>query len=207
MPRLLKDLTTGVCQIEFELDESECAAIGRVTAHWAYLEHVVFSVTKGIAEVVGVNIPNDALNMSFSRRLGAMRVLVEQHAEPPERKRMERLIGMIANAEQDRHKMTHALWDWDPQNPERIHASSFRPRFEFEKSFDAASLHKLADRIGQVSFELKYPTGWDDAFRETLAENADPDGNVAFFSMSRDLARMLVSKSRERAEGGEIDPI
>lgn len=220
MPRISKNLKTGVCQIEFELDEAEYAAMGRVTAHWAYLEHVILSETKAIADSLKVELPNDALNMSFTRRLGALRILGAQHAEEIERRRIESLIGRIANAEQDRHKMTHALWGWDLANPERINASSFRPRLEFEKNFDAAALHRLADQLGQISFALQYPKGWDTAFAEALASTADAEGNVAFFSMSRDFARR-VAKTRlspgvglaetavgdaTSAPGGTIDP-
>lgn len=80
MPRVLKDLKTGECQTDFELDQNEFSAIGRVAAHWAYLEHGVYAVSEAIAKAVGVALPDDALSTAFSRRLRTLRDLVEAHA-------------------------------------------------------------------------------------------------------------------------------
>lgn len=188
---ILKNLKTGVSRIEFELDKEESAAIGRVTAHWAYLEHAVYSASKGISTAVGIDLPQDALSTSFKRRLTALRLLVEEFAPDQERKRMLSLVGKIANAEQDRHRVTHGLWEWDKANPERIAASSFRPGFEFEKLFDTRKLHDLADRIGEASFSLEHPDGWEAGLKETLRSD---DDSVAFFHVSRQLARAWTSR-------------
>lgn len=203
MPRIQKDLRTGIGQIEFELDEAEYAAMGRVTAHWAYLEHGVYAVTAAIADAVGGDLPGDALSLSFKRRMKALRLLVEECAPPGERERMIRLIDRIANAQQDRHKVTHAMWEWDNADPEKISASSFRPGFEFEKLFDAARLHLLADEIAQISFALEYPEGWDAAFVAMIAETEDADGNVAFFGMSRQLRRELSSRKAQAQDASD----
>ena len=198
MPNILKDLNGGPSRVEFELDEAECAAIGRVTAHWAYLEHAVYFATLELADRFGMPAPEDAKRSSFTRRLGALTQMSRKIPDDDERKRLERLVSRIANAEQDRHKMTHGIWDWDHADPERLSASSFRPGYEFEKRYDTAALHNLASRIGEISFALQYPEGWDEAFKQMLADATDEHGNTAFASVSRTFVRQLLSMRSEK---------
>jgi hypothetical protein len=203
MVNLRKDLKTGEAQIEFDLDQDELMAMGRVTAQWAYLEHGVYAVTFAMARAADVELPKDALSTSFKRRLTAMRLMIEEFETAEEQKRWASLLGKIANAEQDRHKITHAMWDWDISNPERISASSFRPGFEFEKAFDAKAMHALADRIGKISFSMEYPEGWDAAIREMLEEAMDEAGNVAFGGISRQLAREWTKKKDQGPQASD----
>lgn len=195
MPRVMKDLKTGECQTDFEMDQNEFSAIGRVAVHWAYLEHGVYAVSQAISKMVGVELGADALSTSFSRRLRSLRDLVEAHAQPEEKKRMIRLIDQIANAEQDRHKVIHGMWEPDPKDPDRLNASSFRPRFEFEKGYDAARLHELASRIGRISFALEYPGGFEQAMKERFENQT---GGTPAGYMSRDFLKMLKAATVER---------
>jgi hypothetical protein len=200
LPIIQKDLSTGIIRTEFDIDGAELIAIGRVITQWAYLEHGVYAVTVAIASEAGARLPDDALHTSFKRRLRAMRLTVEEYFANPDKARALRLISRIANAEQDRHKITHGLWEWDRQNPERIAASSFRPGFEFEKMFDAARINKLADEIGTISFELEYPGGMEEVF----LSHADEKGHVSFASRSRRQVRELKAR-RDRGQSGN-DP-
>ena len=188
-------MRTGVTRIDFEMDPEELHAIGRVTTQWAYLEHVVFAVTSGIAKAIEVDLPTDARSTSFKRRLSALRLLVEECVSTSDTKRVLLLISKIANAEQDRHRVTHGTWDWDRTNPERISASSFRPGYEFEKKFDATKLNKLANTIGSISFQLEYPNGFEDAFAQLLDNE-----HSAFFSTSRRLHRELKAYKDQRPQ-------
>jgi hypothetical protein len=67
------------------------------------------------------------------------------------------LAQRISNAMNDRHRITHGLWDWNPATPQKIRAFSFRPSFEFSAVFDQDRLSSLADRIGEINYELTYP--------------------------------------------------
>lgn len=201
IPKLSIDLKTGVSRTDFELDPEEYAAIGKMTVQWAYLEHGVYAISKAISDAANVALPKDASSTSFSRRLRALQSLVGEFAPADEQKRITSLIGKIANAEQDRHKITHAMWDWDRSDPERISASSFRPRFQFEKHYNAQQINALADRIGEINFALEYPDGWEAALMETMAEHTDGNGNVAYASLLRP-ERREYSARRSRAPKG-----
>lgn len=194
MPRIQKRFDTGACQIEFELDAAEYAAIGRVMAQWAYLEHGVYEFSAALAEFVGVDLPDDARSVSFSRRLRVLRDLIAAHAPDGERQRMTRLLDRIANVEQDRHQVAHGTWEWDTAEPDLLRASCLRPGKTFEKLYDVDRINQVADRIGEISFELYYPFGWEDAFGDALSGGAEAGEPFKYFSPSRSLARALLNK-------------
>jgi hypothetical protein len=181
--------------VEFELDENECAAIGRVTVHWAYLEHALYAATCLLADQLKVATPEDSKRSSFTRRLRALTDLSKLLPDEADRRKFEQLIGRIANAEQDRHKLTHGVWDWDHVDPERLRAASYRPGYKFEKRYDAATLHQLASRIGELSFSLQFPNGWEQAVEQAWGTGRD-DNTAAFGSISRKFLRMLRSKTK-----------
>lgn len=197
MPRIHKRFDTGACQIEFELDEGEYAAIGRVMVQWAFLEHGIYEMSAGIAEIVGVELPEDARSTSFSRRLRVLRDLVTAHANDAEKARMIGLIDRVANVEQDRHQVAHGTWEWEPEKPDILRASCLRPGKTFEKLYDAKRIHAVADRIAQLSFDFQYPGGWDEAFIDVLT-GGDPEAqDVSYFAPSRDLVRRVLKRRED----------
>jgi hypothetical protein len=203
MPILLNDLRTGVHRTSFDIDQAEYEAIGRVTVQWAYLEHGVFAVTQSLASKAGIGLPSDALSTSFKRRLTAFRLTVEEVAAEPDRTRLLKLISQIANAEPDRHRITHGMWEWDRDNPDRISSSSFRPGFEFEKTFDAERINKLADKIGEITAALEYPEGLKSFFDGYTDEN----GHVSYAGISRQRHREMTSRKIQAPKGiGKAKP-
>lgn len=194
MPLISKDFETGVCQHEFEVDEREYAAIGRVMVQWAYLEQCVHEMSAGIAEVVGVDLPIDARSVSFSRRLRVLRDLVTAHAPGGEKERMIGLLDRVANVEQDRHQVAHGTWEWEPQNPEVLRASCLRPTKTFEKQYDFERIVEVGNRIGQLTFAFRYPGGWKAAMVDRFT-NGDPDAEEArYFYASRDFVRAMTNR-------------
>ena len=197
MPLISKSLQTGVSQYEFEVDEREYAAIGRVMVQWAYLEQQVYEMSAGIAEVVGVDLPIDARSVSFSRRLRVLRDLVTAHAPQGEKERMIDLIDRVANVEQDRHQVAHGTWEWEPHNPEILRASCLRPGKTFEKQYDFERIVEVGNRIGQLTFAFKYPGGWEEAFVDTLTGGNPDTEDVSFFYASRILVRAVTKRQNK----------
>ena len=156
-----------------ELDEKELGAIGLVTTQWSYLEHAIFYNTCFIADKAQAPVPKDATNLAFKKRLRAWRLSIEQLSPPDDKARLLRLHDRTANLEQKRHKVVHGLWTWDQKQPDNLTAFSFRPSVEFELKFDLKSLIKLAREIGQVNFELTYPGGKEQAFRELVEQASE----------------------------------
>jgi hypothetical protein len=65
-------------RMEPDLEQKELAAIGYVTAQWAFLEHAILASTCDIADENKVPLPADAGNKAFSKRLAAWRRLIEK---------------------------------------------------------------------------------------------------------------------------------
>ena len=179
---LYKELTgKRRCLIDFQLTEEEFAAIGRVTTQWAVLEHCLYSDTVALAEAAKAPLPEDATNLSFKRRLRAWRLLGEEVLLEPYRQKHMRNSSRIANLEDDRHRITHGLWEWDLDNPEKLTAKSLRPGREFEKPFDLAKIVELSKRIAEINCRFLFPEG----LKSMLAPYTDENGHVAFASTPR----------------------
>lgn len=146
--------------IDNELTTNELAGIGAITVQWAHLEHMLLVRTMQLAKQANIALPEDAKKLSFSKRLRAWRILYEQVVtDKKERRAMDELHGRIAAAEDNRHKITHGLWDYDRRNPSRLRASSFRVPFDFERHFDMDRFYKLYRMIAEANFKLHFPKG------------------------------------------------
>lgn len=160
---LTLDLQPGAkWKIEPELSPEELQTIGLITVQWAHLEHSLLVRTFFLAESAKVSMPKDASNLSFSKRLRAFRDLASAIDNEEEKTVTTRLADRIANAEDQRHKITHGLWDWDESNPEKLTAYSFRQPYNYEHPLEAKKLQKLADHLGELLFELNFPNGVSD---------------------------------------------
>jgi hypothetical protein len=141
-----------------ELTRYEVAAIGVITIQWAYLEHMLLLSTAELVNKGAIPMPFEATQISFRRRLDAWRTLIKtvvQDDWQPEK--LLSLATKIGNVEKERHKITHWLWQWYPSQPIKLRAYSFRPPHEFCDNFDLNRLARLADRIGEINYELTHP--------------------------------------------------
>src|SRR5690348_12706595 len=71
----------------FDLGEREYSAIGFATVHWAFLEEAMFRRTVYFAKRARVRVPEHAHDLSFSRRIRALRLLMSAAVKNPKRKR------------------------------------------------------------------------------------------------------------------------
>lgn len=187
MRTVLIDLKGKDHCIGFELTPNELSGIGEITVQWSYLEHVIYDYSVGISEVVEIEPPADVTSHSFTKRLRAWRLLIEQYAPPLEKDRLLRIVSKIANLEQDRHRVTHGIWGFDESAPEKLIASSRRPPFDFTKKFEEKALFEVARKIGEVTFQLLYPNGEKDFYAEQMG------GGETFGAISR---RLLLEMSK-----------
>src|SRR5262249_43529712 len=117
-----------------DLTQDEVTAVGYVTTQWAFLEHVILVDTIRLAHKLKIQVPNDASNLSFTRRLRAWRTLVQQSRQRKSTKeRLLKLASQFANAENKGHQITHGLWQWQVSSPHRLTPYSFRPTVEFSE--------------------------------------------------------------------------
>jgi|KBSSwiStaDraftv2_1062776.scaffolds.fasta_scaffold891248_2 hypothetical protein len=151
-------------QIATELTERELAAIGLVTVQWAYLEHKILELTEEIAAATGSISVEEASRFSFDRRLEALTKFLKSPNITNEEARqgLLKVLHRIHRLKNDRHKITHGVWDWNYHNPTTPIASSKKRKHEFEEPFDFEKLIKLAERIAEVNYELTFLAGYSD---------------------------------------------
>lgn len=182
---LVQDLKTNAVFFSPDFTDAELAAIGEITSQWAFLEHVIYAHCEKIAEAAGAELPSEVTSFSFTRRRRAWRIMIEELVLEPEKTRLLKLVSKVANAEQDRHKITHGIWEWDVEDPDKIKASCEREPFQFEKDFKVDALTTLAQRIGEVSASIMFPNGMTDFY----SMFADENGFVSYAGIPRSLAR------------------
>lgn len=155
-----KDLKDNKWRIGTELTDEELIAIGTVTIQWAYLEHAVFINMLALSEK---EIPKEAFSADFSRRLDKWKELIKTNiTKKREKERLLNLVRRIAAIARTRHRISHGIWDWLPDNPKKINASSFKPTREFKEGFDLQKLIKFGEDLGEINFALTYPGGFGD---------------------------------------------
>ena len=127
----------------FQLGEREYSAIGFATVHWAFLEEALYKRTVLFARRARVRVPEDAHDLSFSRRIGALRVLVRTAVKDPKRRKWWSLvISRIGNENGIRQKIVHGSWSYDPRRPDRLFSS---PRPSIGRWMEPFSDEKLSE--------------------------------------------------------------
>ena len=101
-----------------EFTRFEVAAIGIMTIQWAYLEHMLLIATAELVDKANVAMPSEAMSISFERRVNAFRTLIKDTVTDSwKRTQLLSLATKITNIQNDRHRVTHGLWEWYPSNP------------------------------------------------------------------------------------------
>jgi len=202
--RILQDLTGKKRpQVIPELTERELAAIGLVTVQWGQLEHLILMTTLEFAEALkDEQASKEAAHFSMDRRLTLLKRLLKspQFTNADEVKRMRDVLHRIHRINVDRQKIAHGIWDWEYQDPYRMIASSKKPTHEFTEAFDFEKLIKLAERIGEINFELHYPGGITD---DDLPHNYMSREAAAMFSGAANCHPRLRPPNRKGALRGK----
>ena len=146
--------------VDFDVSEPEYSAIGFTTVHWSFLEFALYYRTVIIAADAGVAIPDDAKSATFTRRLAAFRILVEEVAQPARaRTRWLGLAGRITTVAGQRGRVTHGLWSYNARQPDRLWATDQRNPNARSEAFDPDKINELGAAMGAISFVLIHPDG------------------------------------------------
>jgi hypothetical protein len=168
----------GPHRIDTELTQPELAAIGYVTVLWAELEHQLMARSVELAGTA--KPPEEVVSLSFKKRLRAWRALIKANvSEEPKRSQLLSLATKIGGIERSRNRITHGLWGWEPQSADVLRATSFRVPFHFDEPFDFKKLIKIALRIGEVTFQLRFPDGEEQAWRMVIEDRMRRGGAVS----------------------------
>lgn len=193
--------------VTLDLTPAEFGAIGFVTAQWALLEHALYLRTQALAKRAKISVPTEARHNSFSRRLAAFRQCIEiAYKQKSVRDRFLKLAQKIANAEGQRHKITHGLWDFDPQRHNELFTYSLRPPHVSRRlePINADKIAAFGETIGALTFVLFFPRGY--TLARSFKDLARADGRVAFASRTVTSAEGLIATGHPHARIVNVSP-
>jgi hypothetical protein len=146
-------------RFNFDLSLQEFGVIGLIVVHWAFLESALFERTVQLVYRYRIPLPNEAVSLSFTRRLRVFRDVVEQNIKrKPTKAKLLNLVSRIARAEGYRHRIAHGLWSYNPRRLEQLWAIDRRQGHV--EPFDVKKLRDFSNSLGELSFELLHPAGW-----------------------------------------------
>jgi hypothetical protein len=164
MGQIVLAIRTGRHRLDTELERDELAAIGYVTVLWAHLEHVLLAKTIRLADEYKKQVPTDTTALAVKKRLRAYREFIKSTMpDGDRRKTLLDLVTKIGSIERSRNRVVHGVWDWERVEPALLRASSVKAPHNFEERFDFQKLIKIAHQIGELSFQLQFPGGEDEA--------------------------------------------
>ena len=155
-------------------------------SEWALAQPLVgrLQATTGIADALGVRVPDDAQKIGFKLRLAAYRSLVEQLPDPAAREYHGKLIQRISNANGQRQTLVHGVWDYDAADPDFLivenAGTGAKPRI-----VDVDKVVGFIHEVGRLALNILYPNGIG---LEHLADRGP--------YMSRDFLRAITDKKR-----------
>jgi hypothetical protein len=151
-----------------DISDKEMYLIGKVTVSWALLESQIIEITKDLASHLGYILPPDFVtNCTLEKTLREFKALVLKIEKPSSlKKRLSTILAKVNDLKVQRHALTHGLFSWSVENPQRIRART--PKKPQSHRFDADKIGKLAQSIGQLNFELLYPHGEKQFLRDKI---------------------------------------
>jgi hypothetical protein len=148
----------GAPYIDVRLRPNELQAIGRVTAQWALLEFVILRETRGLARYLNIPLPADAEKVSFRRRRQTWEDLSSRALATldEEKRRALDCIERAKNLADERHRITHNIIEYDPDDDNRLKAFLPETLGKFGWPLDAARIEQTAREIARLTHDVLY---------------------------------------------------
>jgi hypothetical protein len=144
---------------DFDLGEREYYAIGHGTVHWAFLEEAMFKRTVLFARRAKVKVPADAHDLSFAKRLRALRTIVNAVVKNGKRlKWWHDVLDEIGTQNGTRQKIVHGLWSYNARHPDRLFSTPRPSLGRWMTPFDVEKLFGFGLRVGELSYALLNPS-------------------------------------------------
>ena len=143
-------------EIDIELTPDEYAAIGRVSAQWAFLDAHIIKFCSLVADRLGEPLSKDFTSDSFRKRKRAWAALVA-YAFPEgseERSSMEKIIRSAGDLQGERQTAIHSLFEWDKSDPSKLKGYSHKNPGGRARSHSVESLTKIGDKIAELNADF-----------------------------------------------------
>jgi hypothetical protein len=178
----LKPDDDGQWRVNLELRDAELIALGRVAAHWGFLENLLRELAKHMADALGEPLSADADSDSFRKRHRDLKSLVARAmANDPDRDRLLELIERVGSIQGERHRLIHGLIEWDESNKEALNVHTHKNPSGRPWPVTVETINGVADKIAALStFIYNFPSDnpWPNIVAK-FVERRDPGTPVA----------------------------
>jgi len=178
----LKPEDDGQWRVNLELRDEEFIALGRVAAHWGFLENLLRELAKHMANALGESLSADADSDSFRKRHRDLKALVSRAmANDPDRDRLLDLLERVGSIQGERHRLIHGLIEWDEENKDALNIHTHKNPGGRPWPVTVETINGVADKIATLSaFIYNFPSDnpWPNIV-SSLASLRDPGEPVA----------------------------
>ncbi|KWI83989.1 hypothetical protein WM13_19335 [Burkholderia ubonensis] len=156
---------------DLQLTDKETYFIGKIVAAWASLEHEVFMQTLHTyvpSDDGGElpKLPKEMNNIQFTGVLRLWKERVVDQAKGKRRKTLEDVHARILRGHEYRKAIVHGMWEWSPDNVERITSTRIVGKQVISVHFDADGLCSFMTALLEINFDLRYPRGATEFFMQ-----------------------------------------
>jgi len=146
---------------DLQLTDKETFFIGNIVAAWASLEHEVFVQTlfTYVAADEGTNLPKEMNNVQFTGVLRLWKARVLDQANGKRKRSLETVYERILKGHEYRKAIVHGMWNWSPENVERITSTRIVGKKIVSVNFDAVGLESFMTDLLELNFDLRFPRG------------------------------------------------
>jgi hypothetical protein len=183
--------------LDLQLSEREMFLIGMIVAHWGTLEHKVFTQTLlsfDDPDTQAADLPKAMNNIQFTQVLFLWKERVVDKSKGKRATVLRKVHDELLAMKEPRDALVHGMWQWSPENPDRISTIRVRKREVLTSHFNVEYLEDFALRLSQLNFQIHYPRGIAD-----LAASRQQGG----FYISRKGLQLIADMAKVRRGSGE----
>jgi hypothetical protein len=158
--RYLQFLTRGNAEgapyVDLQLRPIELAAIGHVAAQWAFLEFFILRETRGLVHHLGIITPEDMNAISFRKRRQLWEELTRKALVGFDEELFRALdcIDRTKKLAVERHRLTHDIVEYDPEDENRLKAFPRASLGKFGWPLNTARIEKTARDIARLNHDI-----------------------------------------------------
>jgi hypothetical protein len=156
----LKPEDDGQWRVNLELRDAELIALGRVAAHWGFLENLLRELAKHMAAALDEPLSADADSDSFRKRHRDLKSLVARAMlNDPDRERLMDLLDRVGSIQGERHRLLHGLIEWNETNKDALDVHTHKNPGGRAWPVTVETINGVADKIATLSaFIYNFPS-------------------------------------------------
>ena len=156
------DRPQSIMALDLQLSDREIFMIGTIVAHWGTIEHEIFMqtlITFDDPQAKTDELPKAMNNLQFTQVLALWKERVVDKSKGKRARVLRDVHEQLLGLKEPRDALIHGMWQWSPENLDRISTVRIRKREVKTTHFDFEYLQDFALRLAKLNFSVRYPRG------------------------------------------------